>query len=196
MRSTGPLAGGAFAPSARGRLAWFVRPHLTMQLVSAGLIDETWRAVGASSPAAIRQLQKQCGKDHEELTGFMLGFTSDLRPEALGLALYVHVVVSHAFRRSGTKFRRIRPGRIERTWAANSEFIDGLKTSGYSRTAIPNEALPSSEPAVLRYVIDALTEEGQDPVELSDGEFWHILRVLKTVVDCLHDAGIVQQSAA
>jgi len=26
-RSTGPLAGGAGAPSARGRLAWFVRPH-------------------------------------------------------------------------------------------------------------------------------------------------------------------------
>ncbi|TMH32545.1 MAG: DUF5076 domain-containing protein [Betaproteobacteria bacterium] len=25
-RSTGPLAGGAGAPSARGRLAWFVRP--------------------------------------------------------------------------------------------------------------------------------------------------------------------------
>ena len=26
-RSTGPLAGGAGAPSARGRLAWFIRPH-------------------------------------------------------------------------------------------------------------------------------------------------------------------------
>ena len=27
-RSTGPLAGGAHAPSARGRLAWFVRPQI------------------------------------------------------------------------------------------------------------------------------------------------------------------------
>src|SRR5204863_6252735 len=29
-RSTGPLAGGAYAPSARRRLAWFVRPRPTM----------------------------------------------------------------------------------------------------------------------------------------------------------------------
>src|SRR6266545_3537860 len=31
-RSTGPLAGGAYAPSARGRLAWFVR-HRDVRLV-------------------------------------------------------------------------------------------------------------------------------------------------------------------
>jgi hypothetical protein len=166
------------------------------QLVSAALIDETWRAVGASSPATIRQLQKQCGKDHEELTGFMLGFTSDLRPEALGLVLYVHLVVTHAFRRCGAKFRRIRPGRIERTWATNLAFIDHLKSGGYPRAAIPTEAASSSEPAVLRYILDALTEDDDDPIELSDEEFWHILRVLKTVVDCLHDAGIVKESAA
>src|SRR5439155_16772325 len=32
-RSTGPLAGGAGAPSARGRLAWFVRPHAMVSSV-------------------------------------------------------------------------------------------------------------------------------------------------------------------
>jgi hypothetical protein len=133
------------------------------QLVSAALIEETWRAVGASSPATIRELQKRCGKDHEELTCFMLGFTSALRPEALGLALYVHLVVTHAFRRSGSKFRRIRPGRIERTWTANAEFIDRLKAGRYPRATIPTEAASSSEPAILRYVLDALTEQTMIP---------------------------------
>ena len=166
------------------------------QLVSDALIDETWRAVAGSSPVAIRQLQKQCGKDHEELTGFLLGFTSELRPEALGIVLYVHLVITHAFRRSGARFRRIRPGRIERTWAAAAEFVDQLKAGRHPRATIPSEALSSSEPAVLRYILDALTEQDDDPTELSEEEFWHILRVLKTVVDCLHDAAIVKQSAA
>jgi hypothetical protein len=166
------------------------------QLVSTALIEETWRAVGASSPATIRQLQKQCGRDHEELTGFMLAFTSDLRPYALGIVLYVHLVVSVAFRRCGAKFRRIRPGRIERAWAENAEFIDHLKAGRYPRATILLEEASSSEPAVLRYILDALTEDDDDPDELSDDEFWHILRVLKTVVDCLHDVGIVKASAA
>jgi len=68
------------------------------QLVSSALIEEMWRTIGASSSATIRKLQKQCGKEQEELTGFLLGFTSDLRPEGLGLALYIHLVVVQAFR--------------------------------------------------------------------------------------------------
>ena len=71
-----------------------------------------------------------------------------------------------------------------------------MKSGGDPRAAILTEAASSSEPAVLRYILDALTEEDDDPVELSDEEFWHILRVLKTVVDCLHGAGIVKESAA
>jgi hypothetical protein len=166
------------------------------QLVSSTLIEETWRSLGASSEASIRRLQQQCGKDHEELTGFVLGFTSELRPEALGIALYVHLVVAQAFRRCGVKFRRIRPGRIERTWAASSTFIDQLKAGGHPRAALPIEAGSPSEPAVLRYILEALTEQDDDPAELSDEEFWHIFRVLKTVVDCFHDAAIVKQGAA
>ena len=41
----------------------------------------------------------------------------------------------------------------------------------------------------MQYVIDALTEESaDDPVILSDDDFWRILQVLKTVVDCMHSA--------
>ena len=41
----------------------------------------------------------------------------------------------------------------------------------------------------MQYVIDALTEENEDdPVHLSDDDFWRILQVLKTVADCMHSA--------
>lgn len=159
-------------------------------------MEETWRAVAASSDAAVRRLQQQCGKDQTELTGFVFGFTSDLKPEALGLALYVHCVVAQAFRRSGVKFRKIKPGKIERTWKDNFAFVNDLKAAGYtcSHFHVPTDL--TSEPAVLQYVIDALTEEDEaDPIALTEAEFWQILQVLKTFSDCMHDASAVGTSA-
>ncbi len=159
-------------------------------------MEETWHAVGASSDAAVQRMQKQCGKDQEELTAFVLAFTSDLRPEALGLALYVHLVVTEAFRRSGAKFRKLKAGRIERTWKENFGFINDLKAAGQTCSHFTLSTELTSEPSVVQYVIDALTEQDNDDlVVLTDAEFWHILQILKTVADCMHDAGLGKNAA-
>ena len=149
------------------------------------------------SDAEIRRRQGLCGKEQEELTGFVLAFTSELPPEALGLALYAHFVVIEAFRRSGARFRKLKPARIENTWKENFGFINDLKAAGYSRAPFQLSADLTSEPAVMQYVIDALTEENEDdPVPLSDDDFWRILQVLKTVADCMHFARRTNDSAA
>ena len=53
-------------------------------------------------------------------------------------------------------------------------------------SAQPNNALlTDAYAAALR----ALTEESEDdPVTLTDDDFWRILQVLKTVADCMHSA--------
>jgi hypothetical protein len=158
-------------------------------LVSAQIMEDTWRAVGAMSEAEIRRRQGLCGKEQEELTGFVLAFTSELPPEAFGLALYAHLVVMEAFRRCGARFRKLKPARIESTWKENFGFVNDLKAAGYSRTPFQLKTELVSEPAVMQYVIDALTEESEDdPVTVTEDDFWRILQVLKTVVDCMHSA--------
>lgn len=150
-------------------------------------MEDTWRAVGAMPEAEIRRKQGLCGKEQEELTGFVLAFTSELPPEALGLALYAHFVVIEAFRRSGARFRKLKPTRIEDTWRDNFGFVNDLKAAGYTRAPFQLEPELASEPAVMQYVIDALTEVNEDDlVNLSDDDFWRILQVLKTVADCMH----------
>ena len=157
--------------------------------VNAQLMEETWRAIGAMSDAEIRRRQGLCGKEQEELTGFVLAFTSELAPEALGLALYAHLVVVEAFRRSGARFRKLKPARIESTWKKNFAFVNDLKAAGYSRAPFQLKTDLAFEPVVMQYVIDALTEESEDdPVTLTDDDFWRILQVLKTVADCMHSA--------
>jgi hypothetical protein len=158
-------------------------------LISPELMDETWRSVAVMSSKDIRRRQELCGKEQQELTAFVLAFTSDLSPEAIGLALYVRLVVIEAFRRTRTPFRKIKAGKIERTWKDNFGFINDLKQAGCKREPFQLDASAYSEPAALQYVIDALTEpDDNDPVDLDEHEFWHILQVLKTVIDCMHAA--------
>ena len=157
--------------------------------MSAELVEETWRSVGAMSDNEIRRKQALCGKEQEELTGFVLAFTSEVAPEALGLVLYVHLVVIEAFRRTGAQFRKLKPTRIQGTWRDNFGFINDLKAAGYTRAPFQLAPGLTSEPAVMQYVVDALTEESDDdPVDLSEDDFWRILQVLKTVTDCMHFA--------
>jgi hypothetical protein len=188
------LQGSAFAaqPETRGDAQkGNARPSAAAvtALVSAQLMEETWRAVGALSEREIRRRQRLCGEEQEELTGLVLGFTSNLPEEALGLALYAHFVVVEAFRRSGAAFLKIARGKIERAWKDNFGFINDLRAAGYTRSPFQLREDMSSEPAAMQYVIDALTEENKDdPVPLTDQDFWRVLQVLKTVTDCMHEA--------
>ena len=154
-------------------------------------MEQAWRSVGAMSESQIRRQQSLCGKEQQQLTAFVLAYTADLPAEALGLALYAHFVVVEAFRGSGAKFAKLKPAHIEAAWKDNFGFINDLKAAGYSRTPFELQADLVSEPAVVQYVIDALTEESDDdPVAVSDTDFWHILHVLKTVSDCMHAAQV------
>jgi hypothetical protein len=159
-------------------------------IVDAQVMEATWKAVGAMSEAQIRHTQALCAKQQQELTGFAMVFTSDLPAEAIGLALYVSLVVMEAFRRSGARFGKLKPAKIERAWNASVGFVGDLRAAGHSQAPFQLNPDLVSEPAVMQYVIDALTEQDpDDPVALSDEAFWRILQVLKTVADCMHLAG-------
>lgn len=47
--------------------------------------------------------------------------------------------------------------------------------------------IDTAEPHVMRYVVDALTEEPDEDPALTVEEFWHLFAVLKTVVETLHE---------
>jgi hypothetical protein len=160
-----------------------------MPIVSAALMGKTWQSVAASSPKEILRLQKQCGKTQEELTGFVIGFTSDCSEDAVGLAMWIHLVVMQAFLRSRMKLKRIAPARIERTWRENEGLFNSALSGPISDPYTVLVQSETSEPAVLRYIAEALTEDDpDDPIDITDAERLHLMRILKTVTDCLHEA--------
>lgn len=153
-------------------------------------MEATWRSVGAATAPEIRRMQKQCAKDQPELTAFAIGFTADLGHEAIGLALYTHLVVAQAFRRTRAKFSRVKAARIDRAWKDNFAIINELKAAGHTCAPFQFPAEKTSEPVALQYVVDALTEQNEDdPVSMTEQDFWQVLQVLKTCCDCMHEAG-------
>jgi hypothetical protein len=168
---------------------------VTVAFVSQDVVEATWKKAGAMDTKTARALQKKSGKSQPELTGFTIGFTHELRPDAVGLALYIMVVVFEMFRAAGVKTRKASEQSVMKHWKRSSELAAQLEASGVVPSQLSALNLPTEEPYVLQYVIDALTEvPDDDPVELTTSEFWHLFATLKTVVDTLHDASAVSSA--
>ena len=156
-------------------------------LISAGLMEATWEQVGAASGTRVLAMQKECGTHQQELSGFVVAYTSTLSPGAIGLALYAYVVIFQAFKRSGVALRKIRDAKILRQWEATGQHLTGPRaTGGRLESLMPS--IECSERIVLAYIAGALAHDQEDPVDLTDDEYWHIVRVLLTATECLHQA--------
>lgn len=133
-------------------------------------------------------MQKLAGKEQAELSAFVVGMTADAGSDAIGLALYMHLVLSQAFHRTRAKFRKVKVGQIDRAWRNNFAIINALKSAGHTRAPFAFPPEQTTEPAALQYIVDALTEQDEaDPIPLTEHEFWLLLQVLKTYCDCMHD---------
>lgn len=149
-----------------------------MPFVSQELIEKTWKAVAVSSEQQILKMQRNHQKKQQALTHFTFSHLLDLREEAAGVGIYVYHVVLFAFSRVSPK-----PGRVKRVQI--EQYIDaGILVEEYDPIA---KIAESSEPHVLRYVYEALTED-EDEVVLSDTEQAEIFNTLNLVVSCLHDS--------
>lgn len=160
--------------------------NMTMpQLISDSLMETTWQAVGAMSPSQALRLQQTHGTRQQELTAFVMAYSSGLRAEVAALVLYVFLVLVEAFHRSGARFRKLKPAKIMREWEAASESVAPVAGLEDDRASVL--AKESSEPAVFRYVLEALGPDHEDPILLSDDEFRQSLSILATVIACLAD---------
>jgi hypothetical protein len=157
-------------------------------LVNAELVEYTWRRLGALPARDMVHLQRQSGKLQPELVGFVLGFTSDLSAEAVGLTLYVMLVTLEMFRTAAPrKLRKVKDAAIMRLWRESRNAVREALNANASTDPLIVLLAGSNEPAVLEYVFDALTDtEQEEPVALSGAELEHLLAVLRTFVEGLH----------
>lgn len=157
-------------------------------IIQPELVESTWQHVGALESRAVLKIQQQAGKFQPEVVGFVLGFTSELRGEAMGIALYAMLVVLEMFRAAPVrKIVKVKDSTILRHWRENQRILSTTSESG--APALAAVAASSTEPYVVQYIVEALTDrEQEDRPLLTDTEIRYVLSILKTASDSLHDA--------
>ncbi len=163
-----------------------------MTMIDAATVEATWRRIGALTDAEARRETERVGREQPDLLAFVLAFTQELSPAAQELGVYVFHVVLATFRAAaGRRVPRVKAGAIERQWSKTSEELERLE--GAHERFLERAALQqvSDEPEVMRYVVEAVMEAGdnpEDPVELTEEDQGMLFLVLKTVVDVLQQA--------
>jgi len=116
-----------------------------MSVVSPEDMEDTWKSVAGSSSDEILALQQRCGRLQQELTGFVLRFTSEVSSDALGIALWVQLVVMQAFQRHSSKLKRVKSAKIERAWQRNTTlFAQCIPSAMSARSSHCMQPLPQA----------------------------------------------------
>ncbi len=162
-----------------------------MAPVGEQLVEATWKEVAAFSSVRASQEMLRLGKKQPNLLGFVTTYLDELRPDAKELGVYVFFVVYRIFEKAERgKLKRISAKRVSDAYDRNETLmmkLEGIHDRFFERVA---EVEVSSQPHVMRYIVDALMEFGEAPDEavLTDDEIGTLFLVLKTVVESLGEA--------
>lgn len=161
-------------------------------MISADLVEATWRDVGGFSPARARKEADKANRAQPALLLFIVAMTEQLSPSAHALALYLHHVVWQIFSRScKRRIPRLKPATLEQKWEENEEEMARLESAHPRFLERSAMGQVSSEPNVFRYVIEAIIEapdDPDDPIQLTEDEEGMLFLVFKTAIDALHEA--------
>ena len=159
--------------------------------VDEQLVEMTWKEVAAFSPARARQEMLRLGKKQPDLLAFVTTYLDELHPEAKELGVYVFFVVYRMFEKAERgKVKRISAKRVSDAYDRNETLLmklEGAHDRFFERVA---GVEISSQPPVMKYVVDTLMEFGEAPDDevLTDDEIGTLFLVLKTAVDALGEA--------
>jgi hypothetical protein len=163
-----------------------------MAEVPAEVMEATWVEVASFSEGRGRSETKRAQREQPHLFEFVLGATEHLPPAVHALGFYLFLVIWQAFKRASTgRIPRVTVGAIQSRQAENEKALarlEGADERFLERAAVIQT---SGEPAVFRYMVEALMEapdDPDDPVEMSPADSGTLFLVLQVAIDVLHDA--------
>lgn len=159
----------------------------SLPLIADETVTQTLEALNSASSEEVLALQKRSGRFQPELTGLAIAFSMEQRPEAAGVGLFVMIVLYELFQRSRVKVKKARERVVLRHWRAAREQAAALQVDVDDPLELLDDLPDSSEPIALQYVIEALTEETDDKVQLTVDEFWRLYVVAVTMIETLHE---------
>jgi hypothetical protein len=160
-----------------------------MEPLSEELVDDTWEGFAGYTDEQAYEEAQMVGKSQPEVLAFIMEMTEDLDQEIRELAVYMFFVINRMFQNGyGKKIGKISSGEIISCYEDNEKLLEslgGVHEKFFARIA---RVQMSSQPYVIRYVVETLFEADQeeDPILLGEEDMGYLFLLMKTVVDALN----------
>jgi len=158
-----------------------------METIDKSVVEATWRAVAEYSPEEAFAEQRGFTEKQPAIAAFILQFTEELHQGAQELAFYLTHVVWKIFESaSPVSIPEVPAEAIVlafqkwEKWFAQFQDVEEKDFEGLMK-----RDLQLIQPNVIASAIEALLEEGEDSVKLSDEDLGYLFLLVLTVVDVL-----------
>jgi len=163
-----------------------------MELIPEEIVEKTWQEVAAFSPIRANKEMVKIGNNQPELLAFVTELTEEMGQEVKELGIYMFFVVYRMFQRVQGKIKRISSEEIIECHEHNQSLMERLEGAHEKFLDRAARIQISKQPYVMKYVVDALMEEGEgeDAIELTDEHKGFLFLLLKTVIDVLDQKSV------
>jgi len=165
--------------------------EVDMKQIPETIIEKTWQEVAGLGPNKAEREILKIGNSQPELLTFVMEMSKAMGREVRELAIYLLVVVYRMFQEAHGKVNKVSSEEIIECYKHNEgliERLDGTHEKFLERVA---SVQTSSQPHVVKYVVDALMEEDEEvDVSLTEEQKGFLYLLLKTVIDVLDQKGI------
>lgn len=162
-----------------------------METIDRSVVEATWQTVARYSPEEAFAEQRSFTDKQPTIVAFILQFTEELDQDVQQLALYLAHVVWKIFESaSPVPIPPVLPEAIVvafQKWEKWFSQFEGIEEKEFD--ALVKKNLQLTQPNVIAYTIEALMEESEDSVKLSDEDMGYLFWLLLTVVDVLDQSG-------
>ena len=163
-----------------------------MTAIEASAVDAAWEEVARIPETRIPIEMGKASREQPELLAFILGSTEGMGPGVSELAGFIYFVIWRVFRADrSSRMKPVTAGAIQRRLEQNEQelmSLDGTDPRQIDEAVITRL---TRQPAVFRYVIEAIAEAEEDenePVAMSPEEKGSLILLLKTAIDTLDEA--------
>ncbi len=160
-----------------------------MDPIPEELVDGIYAEVTKLTPETGYQESIAVSKEQPEIIAFIAEMTEDLDKDIRELAIFMFVPIYRMFQSAyGETIKAIDSDTIIKCYEENEDLLNrlgGVHEKFFERIA---EVHMSSQPYVIRYVVETLFEaaQGDDPILLGEEDMGYLFLLMKTVIDALN----------
>lgn len=162
-----------------------------MKPISQEIVEKTWQEMSNLQDMEAVLLMSKMDRDQPGVLAYLMAAGDDLlNQDERELLLYLGTVVWQIMFQGTRSLRRVTIPQLESAENANFSTLDDLsgESPGDLIAAVEEMVSSYNQPEVLKYVVEALMEEDDEEIDITEDSKGLMLIYLKTVIDCFDAA--------